>query len=194
MKDMAEIMKRTIVSTAVAIVLGCSINADAGTAGLTGIWTGTYTFLMSYPDGGPIGLSTDPQSWKWDFDNGTISIENASIFLGDVWTAHDVTFVDNGDGTYGNARGTGTPNMLWDLNIVNFNAPIEALWDVTDNGDGTTTVASVSSFIMPQSTTLPNFQPVFEGSLSQVPIPSAVWLFGSGLLGLIGLARRKANA
>ncbi len=27
---------------------------------------------------------------------------------------------------------------------------------------------------------------------STVPIPSAVWLFGSGLIGLIGLARRKA--
>ena len=26
-----------------------------------------------------------------------------------------------------------------------------------------------------------------------VPIPAAVWLFGSGLLGLIGIARRKAN-
>ena len=30
--------------------------------------------------------------------------------------------------------------------------------------------------------------------VSPVPIPSAVWLFGSGLIGLIGLARRKANA
>lgn len=29
---------------------------------------------------------------------------------------------------------------------------------------------------------------------SIVPIPSAVWLFGSGLLGLIGVARRKADA
>jgi len=27
--------------------------------------------------------------------------------------------------------------------------------------------------------------------LSSVPIPSAIWLFGSGLIGLIGLARRK---
>ena len=26
-----------------------------------------------------------------------------------------------------------------------------------------------------------------------VPVPAAVWLFGSGLLGLIGVARRKAN-
>ena len=187
-------MKKTLVVSAVALALGSSFNSEAGTAGLTGVWTGTYTFLMSSPDGLPVGLSTDPQSWKWDFDNGTVSIENASIFLGDVWTAHDVTFVDNGDGTYGNARGTGTPNMLWDWNMLNLNAPIEALWDVTDNGDGTTTVASVSSYFMPTSTTLPNFQPVFEGSLSQVPIPSAVWLFGSGLIGLIGMARRKVHA
>ena len=30
-----------------------------------------------------------------------------------------------------------------------------------------------------------------EGTISAVPVPAAVWLFGSGLLGLIGLARRK---
>ena len=27
--------------------------------------------------------------------------------------------------------------------------------------------------------------------VSSVPVPAAVWLFGSGLLGLIGVARRK---
>ena len=27
--------------------------------------------------------------------------------------------------------------------------------------------------------------------VSQVPVPAAVWLFGSGLLGLVGMARRK---
>ena len=30
------------------------------------------------------------------------------------------------------------------------------------------------------------------GNVSTVPVPAAVWLFGSGLIGLIGLARRKA--
>lgn len=30
--------------------------------------------------------------------------------------------------------------------------------------------------------------------LHVVPVPAAVWLFGSGLIGLIGLARRKAQA
>ena len=28
-------------------------------------------------------------------------------------------------------------------------------------------------------------------SVSTVPVPAAVWLFGSGLLGLVGIARRK---
>jgi len=29
--------------------------------------------------------------------------------------------------------------------------------------------------------------------VSNVPIPSAVWLFGSGLLGLLGVTRRKKS-
>jgi len=28
--------------------------------------------------------------------------------------------------------------------------------------------------------------------LSAVPVPAAVWLFGSGLIGLLGVARRRA--
>ena len=31
-------------------------------------------------------------------------------------------------------------------------------------------------------------------NIGAVPIPAAVWLFGSGLLGLVGVARRKARA
>ena len=31
------------------------------------------------------------------------------------------------------------------------------------------------------------------GTLTAVPIPAAVWLFGSGLIGLIGVARRKKS-
>lgn len=32
------------------------------------------------------------------------------------------------------------------------------------------------------------------GSVTPVPVPAAVWLFGSGLLGLAGIARRKKKA
>jgi hypothetical protein len=35
---------------------------------------------------------------------------------------------------------------------------------------------------------------VNEAVVSAVPVPAAVWLFGSGLLGLVGIARRKKKA
>ncbi len=40
----------------------------------------------------------------------------------------------------------------------------------------------------------PNQTPIFSGTIvpvSAVPVPAAVWLFGSGLLGLVGVARRR---
>lgn len=33
-----------------------------------------------------------------------------------------------------------------------------------------------------------------RGQVQVIPVPAAVWLFGSGLLGLIGIARRKKTA
>lgn len=31
----------------------------------------------------------------------------------------------------------------------------------------------------------------FEGSLNPVPVPGAIWLFGSGLIGLVGIRRKR---
>jgi hypothetical protein len=52
-------------------------------------------------------------------------------------------------------------------------------------------LANIPPFTMPASVpsdTLPgnNF-----GQTAVIPVPAAVWLFGSGLLGLVGMARRK---
>lgn len=41
---------------------------------------------------------------------------------------------------------------------------------------------------------LSNNQASLEVTISAVPIPAAAWLFGSGLLGLIGVVRRKKAA
>jgi hypothetical protein len=39
-----------------------------------------------------------------------------------------------------------------------------------------------------------DFTNTYEGAIinpSAVPVPAALWLFGSGLLGLVGVARRR---
>jgi hypothetical protein len=70
--------------------------------------------------------------------------------------------------------------------------------------DGETVTVQTSLFV---SLTAPGFETggaarigdpldlsagAFSGNLSIVPVPAAVWLFASGLIGLAGLARRKA--
>ncbi|MCK5003410.1 MAG: VPLPA-CTERM sorting domain-containing protein [Gammaproteobacteria bacterium] len=182
-------MNKTLIASGIAIALGNSMNAEAGTTGLTGVWTGTYSFAVYSGSGSPIGSATPPQFWSWDFDAGTVNIANTATFYASVWTAHSVTFSDRGDGTYGGTPSTA--NMLFDWDVYT-NIPIETVWDVTDNGDGTLTADNSYGKIMASSPAFPNFLTSFTGSLSSVPVPAAVWCFGSGLLALIGVARRKS--
>ena len=55
--------------------------------------------------------------------------------------------------------------------------------------DGNTITGDWDSGVVPGSGIPGDFMAVRN---SAVPIPAAAWLFGSGLLGLIGIARRKA--
>ena len=182
-------MKKTLIASGVAIALGSSMSAEAGTTGLTGVWTGTYAFELMSGSGSPIFGPSEPQFWSWDFDAGTVNMLNTSTFYASVWTAHSVTFSDRGDGTYGGTPDTA--NMLFDWDVYT-NIPIETVWDVTDNGDGSATVDVFYGKIMASSPAFPNSLTSFTGSLSSVPVPAAVWCFGSGLLALIGVARRKS--
>ena len=54
--------------------------------------------------------------------------------------------------------------------------------------DGNTIVGDWDSGVVPGSGEPGDFMAV---RTSAIPIPAAVWLFGSGLLGLVGMARRK---
>jgi hypothetical protein len=69
----------------------------------------------------------------------------------------------------------------------------------TANCDGGSYTASYAAIVPDDGST--NFGNVaytleLTGTItpSAVPVPAAVWLFGSGLLGLVGVARRKKAA
>jgi len=50
----------------------------------------------------------------------------------------------------------------------------------------------VDSFLIPDESG--GFTTEAFVSVAPVPVPAAMWLFGSGLLGLVGIARRKKAA
>ncbi len=73
--------------------------------------------------------------------------------------------------------------------LTNWNA---SRWDTSiqiNGGPGNSN--DFSSLLNSGSSSYGTFLVVGE-SVSAVPVPAAAWLFGSGLIGLIGLARRKA--
>ena len=58
--------------------------------------------------------------------------------------------------------------------VITGNMPNTGLWDTSDlSNKGLSHITA------------------YQGQASVVPVPAAVWLFGSGLIGLVGLARRK---
>ena len=207
-------MKKTAIASAVALVIGTSAMsaAQANTAGLTDVWSGTYTFSMFSPGGGGVGTPTS-STWSWDFDAGTVTIQNSATFYGSVWTAAGITFTDTGSSYDGNMT------FSWSANP---SIPVFSSWDVSASGTApgqvsdTATVWANSATILATSSAFPGFHPYFDGSLHkescgsttgqglcgefveppeppQVPVPAAVWLMGSGLMGLVGVARRRRN-
>lgn len=147
---------------------------------------------MKY-EGHAVGNNTDPTSVVPGV-GGTLdsAYQNQVSFLGGsvipngAWTSSDSY---NPDGSrkmravYNPT--TGTTTMVWDVTIVDVGTS-GAVWHSNSfagyayllRADGTRTL----DFIAPSHSM---YVP------TTVPVPAAVWLFGSGLLGLAGLSRRK---
>jgi hypothetical protein len=168
---------------------------------------------MFSPGGGGVG-NPSSDTWTWNFDNGTVTIANSATFYGSVWTAAGVTFSDTGTSYNGNMT------FSWSANP---SIPVASSWDVIGSGGdpgqvSDTAVVSVNSaVILATSSAFPGFQPFFSGGLHKdacgsttgqgacgpfveppeppepIPVPAAVWLMGSGLMGLVGVARRRRN-
>ena len=103
-----------------------------------------------------------------------------------VSTDIDVAIVWNQNALWADPDGSSSPvNDLW-LGL-NGDAPDPSLiWQLvsTDaDGDGFNGITMVDGQLQGFSANY-NFDRV-------VPVPAAVWLFASGLIGLVGLARRK---
>ena len=176
-------MKKTTLAVSVAAALGMS----TANAAVTTFASGTFTM---YDATGAVVGGANTVTGSLD-STGLLAGSNLTSptpFFAQLWTAHDSTCGAGGVGDI-------VCDMPFDWS-VNTNIPVVVhfdttttplVWDGTLDGDadgipGTAMTAGPFA----------GFSPTF--TLTAVPIPAAVWLFGSGLLGLVGVARRRRKA
>ena len=104
-----------------------------------------------------------------------------------------------GDGNYPGTQTVLASNLLPLWGVTGFQ-PDETWFSVSDSGTNSGATSGVifgldGSLVYSSNFALKDQESPGLGTalyqVSSVPVPAAVWLFGSGLLGLIGLARRK---
>ena len=132
----------------------------------------------------------------WTLDN--VELSGGSVFASgsfdydatsDVYSNINITSTgtynsfSSGNAVYLDASGS----YLSNLAILNFNFDT-ALTDA--GGTISTSVEETLFYTFPPLPTLLTGSG-FVTAAPAVPIPAAIWLFGSGLIGLIGVARRK---
>jgi len=163
---------------------------------------GDYNFT-SPPYGGLItngvtatsGSTTEPVQVTVD-DNVVLDLDTANLLntlLGTSLSVGSVVDIADIDTTFVSATGVQTtfglsfisldPNAWTGMDFANF--PIES-------GNFDHAIFFISELDASDN-------PLFDGlgvldTVTSVPIPAGVWLFSSGLLGLVGVARRKKTA
>lgn len=120
-----------------------------------------------------------------DFDAGTIGVDFTSVYADADVGSFNLTL-----GPIGNLTGTSTPPDGYTLDW-------SSVWDVSLSSGGGRHMSGMmngnwscrSGCSESGTVTLE-----FGGTVSTVPVPAAVWLFGSALLGLAGIVRCKKIA
>ncbi|MCG7990062.1 MAG: hypothetical protein JAY99_13875 [Candidatus Thiodiazotropha lotti] len=185
--------------------LGSAILQDTIT--LSGSWAGDLLISMSMNvDGYFSGQYTPSQSMLGMLSLSTGSPFTMSTSRIDVSYTGDVPTVTNNfsSGSHtetvtnpsaNNFRATLTADLLipntnptFDIQaqLVTWASPTGIHGSMTSNFANTANI----SFTLPDGIDFTSDSGVFL-SVNPVPIPAAVWLFGSGLLGFIGISRRK---
>jgi hypothetical protein len=166
-----------------ATCIADSVDADDGVIDGSGRAGASLCF-------GPACQATDEVSVSFSFD--PVVLGSAPTHVGIVWT----------DGlNFGDVRGPFETTFEWFDTLGNSLGELIA----TNPGDDFFTGETEEDFFVGMinasgiselrilSTGAVNYTEVDHLQYGVVPVPAAVWLFGSGLLGLVGIARRKQS-
>ena len=139
------------------------------------------------------GSNFGMQNFSFNYDTAlTVVPANITGITPAAWTISQDTNAGGGFGKFEfQLAGTGSTRT----SLLNFSISGVAGDSINDYAIGSTLnpssgnffAAHIAGFDMTDGVTSAQF----SGS-SPVPVPAAVWLFGSGLLGLVGVARRRS--
>jgi hypothetical protein len=157
---------------------------NVGVANSSGFVSDTGDLSLSMERFGFPNFFTYLDNSIWNVDNsaGIASQGDATTGALDAWTTgSDSNWTP---GTPGTVSGSGSGTALtggagtWTGTVVNF-GNVGAAWTAFD---GTPYSEKFNVTLNGVAAVVP-----------EVPVPAAVWLFGSGLIGLVGVARRKRS-
>lgn len=172
------------------------VGLDEGIAGLV---IGAATLPGTYHTGSPLPGDTGPIVRSWGFFGNTGTNFLTVPATGSTTTGLDlsgwrvawntVPEINMGSGAWqpgncaalgciGHTFTNGTARFQWD-GVYGNTYTLD--YSATVPNDGKTGFGGVRYYLH------------LEGSVQAVPVPAAVWLLGSGLLGLIGISRRKTS-
>ena len=176
-------MKKTLLAGAVALSLGMSSNTSAITIDMTSMSFGSISAAS-----GTIHTDSLGDTFNGVFFNAPWLATTMAVFnepgnhtwagtspLG-AWS-YDFTLLEN-QFAWGLFFDWGTGSTIQVLHIMDCGV---IMTGETCTGIGTP--MQIGPF--------PGQAPAFNGVISAVPVPAAIWLFGSGLLGLVGFRKIK---
>lgn len=193
-------MKKTLIAGAVALTMGVAANASASTfsIGVTNMTFGSPTNAVTGTLTGTEGAPSGMISGSYFFAPWTATAQ--AVF--DTSGSHNWAG-SSAQGAYDYnftlASGQAAFGLYFNWNNNNEIAVL-AIFDCGDGSTGSTCTGiggtgpngGVPMQNGPFTGQDPSWQgSIVSGSISAVPVPAAVWLFGSGLMGLVGVARRR---
>ena len=188
-------MQKTLLASAMTLALGGAASVNAATITIT---------QMDFS-----GLSAATGTVN-DAATGQFS----GVFFGHNWVADQVAWFDTHSSTItttvGDPAANGgvytfhlTGNQVAAATLFDWSTSLDiavlTIFDCPVSGGGNCTGASLPMAGGPFAGSSPGFNGTtvddFPSSgVAPIPVPAAVWLFGSGLLGLVGVARRRRKA